>query len=197
MISALNGIIKGTSPQHILIEVGPIECTLQVPDSTPYQNGSNALIHIYMHWNAENGPSFYGFATPLDRTVFTLIISCSGIGPKIGLSALASLRSTDILEAIQLGDVRTLSSINGIGTKKAEQIILHLKHKISTLIATSDMLSGSPKIEQWNTIQLALESLSYSRHEISLAMDQLKTASSQQEYSFDQLLRKALTFLSK
>ena len=60
------------------------------------------------------------------------------------------------------------------------------------------MLSEQPsKIEQWHTINLTLESLNYSRHEITETMNYLKTISAQQEFSFDQLLRKALTFLSK
>ena len=80
-----------------------------------------------MHWNAENGPSFYGFTTPFDKTVFTHIMQCPGIGPKIALTALASIGASGILEAIQCGDIKRLSSINGVGTKKAEQIILHLK----------------------------------------------------------------------
>lgn len=205
MISALTGIVKHTYPQQLTLEVGPLECTLQIPNSALYVTGIAIHVHVYMHWNAENGPTFYGFATSLDKALFMLIISCSGIGPKIGLTALAHLGSQHIIEAIQLGDVRALSSISGIGAKKAEQIIVQLKHKIATLIEsnitnshTTDKNSpGARKVEQWHTINLALESLNYSRPEISMALDHLRIISAEQELPFDQLLRKALTFLAK
>ncbi|MCX5924936.1 MAG: helix-hairpin-helix domain-containing protein [Candidatus Dependentiae bacterium] len=197
MISAINGVIKETFTQQVLIAVGPIECTLQVPDTTLYHNGSPACLQVYMHWSAENGPSFYGFATSLDKTVFMLIIGCSGIGPKIGLAAIARLGAQGFLESIQLGDVRILSSIAGIGAKKAEQMILHLKHKVTTLLANPAISPKSGTLAQWHTISLTLESLNYSRSEITQTMDHLKTVSLQHELSFDQLLRKALTFLAK
>jgi Holliday junction DNA helicase RuvA len=197
MISSLNGIIKETAAQLVSIDLGPITCTLTVPDGTIYQIGSPAAIHTHMHWNSDNGPTFYGFQAPLDRTVFQLIISCSGIGPKIGLTALSALGSGQFLEAVQMGDTKKLSSISGIGTKKAEQIILQLKDKVAQLISAGQIVHGSAKLEQWHTVTLALESLNYSRSEISRTLEQLKTGSLPDNMPFDQLMRKALALLSK
>jgi holliday junction DNA helicase RuvA len=197
MISSINGVVNATAHQAVSIDLGPVTCTLAVPDSSCYSVGSHAVVHTHMHWNSEYGPTFYGFQTALDKAVFILIISCSGIGPKIALAALASLGAQNFLESIQLGDTRTLSSVSGIGTKKAEQIIMQLKNKISDLIASGQITHGSAKIEQWHTINLALESLHYSRPEINRAMDHLKSISQGGEHSFDQLMRKALALLSK
>lgn len=197
MISAVTGIIKSVNPSHVTLEVGPFECMLQVPNGLLHTIGTSITLHVHIHWNAENGPSFYGFSNTLDRTVFTLLISCNGIGPKIGLSALDTLGSPAILEAIQLGTARTLSTINGIGTKKAEYLIMHLKDKITPLLSLIATKPEAKVLEQWQTISLTLESLNYSRTEIVVAMDHLKTASQQQDLSFDQLLRRALTFLAK
>jgi len=197
MISSLNGIIKETAAHFVSIDLGPITCTLAVPDGTVYQIGSPAQIYTHMHWNSDNGPTFYGFQAQLDRTVFQLIISCSGIGPKIALAALSALGAGQFLEAVHTGDIKKLSSISGIGTKKAEQIILQLKDKISQLLNTGQLAHGSAKLEQWHTVTLALESLHYSRTEINRALEQLKAGALPDNLPFDQLMRKALALLSK
>lgn len=197
MISAITGIIKSASQNHIALDIGSFECTLQISNGLAYSIGTSITLHVYAHWNSDNGPSFYGFANTLDRSVFTLLISCNGIGPKIGLAALDTLGAHAILEAIQLGTTRTLSSITGVGTKKAEFLIMHLKDKIAPLLSSIATKPEAKILEQWQTVSLTLESLNYSRTEITVAMDHLKTAYQQQELSFDQLLRKALTFLAK
>jgi len=164
-----------------------------------YTIDSHITLHIYTHWNAEQGPSFYGFATPLDKALFSLIITCSGIGPKLGLTALARLGSAGLIDSIQSGNIRLLNSINGIGTKKAEQLILHVKDKIPALATEyHDYLRTTVSLqtaEHWRTVQLTLESLHYSRAEIAQAIHHLKINGATSN-SFDQLLRKALAFLS-
>ena len=65
-----------------------------------------------------------------------LVIGCSGIGPKIALAVLAHLGAQGFVEVVSCGDERALSKVNGIGPKKAEQIIVQLKHKVSKLISS-------------------------------------------------------------
>ncbi len=220
MISAITGIVKQVTNQQVSLVVGGIvECTLQVPDSNCYCVGDSVTLVTYMHWNAENGPSFYGFNSHYDKRLFMLIISCAGIGPKIGLAALADLGVVSFVEAIHMSDMKTLSSISGVGMRKAEQIVMHLKNKIATLqdygeyegkdgngqkdggASGGGMPSGmSEKAKMWQTINLTLESLNYSRTEIAQAMQHLKTVSSEsldREFTFDQLLRMALMSLAK
>jgi|GEM_PF-285680 len=223
MISAITGIVKQSANQHVTLAVGGIvECTLQVPNGTCYSAGESVALVVYMHWNAEAGPSFYGFSSEYEKRLFMLIISCAGIGPKIGLAALADLGATSFVEAIHMSDIKKLSSISGVGMRKAEQIVMHLKNKIAGLQDYSEYDDGqkdggsagqqgngqknnglSDRVKVWQTINLTLESLNYSRIEIAQAMQYLKTVSTEKELSlekeltFDQLLRIALMFLAK
>ena len=65
-------------------------------------------LHTYLHWNQEQGPSIFGFASDIEREVFLLIISCSGIGPKIGLAVLAQIGSQSFIRAVQQEDIAGL-----------------------------------------------------------------------------------------
>ncbi len=209
MISAITGIVKQATNQQVSLTVGAlVECTLQVPDSNYYCVGDSVTVVTYMHWNAENGPSFYGFNTHYEKRLFILIISCAGIGPKIGLAALADLGAPAFVEAIHMSDIKQLSSIAGVGMRKAEQIVMHLKSKIASLQDYQDYSEQgshggqknsdlSDRVKMWHTINLTLESLNYSRIEIAQAMQHLKTVSSDREFTFDQLLRMALMSLAK
>ena len=197
MINQLTGIVKSVENHAIHLAVGPMGFALQVPNGMEFSIGKQALVHIYMHWNSESGPSFYGFKEVLDKQVFELVISCSGIGPKIGLAVLGDLGASGFVSAVQMDSAKTLSKVNGIGVKKAEQIVFQLRSKVEKLISSGVQLGGnSAALEQWNTVLQALESLNYSRSEISHAMGQLKK-DAPQGATFDQLMRKALNLLAK
>ncbi len=91
MVDYFVGVVKEAQDQTIILDVGMIGISLQVPNVQGFEIGVSSKVYSYLHWNAENGPSLFGFAKPLDRSIFQVIISCSGIGPKIGLAILADL----------------------------------------------------------------------------------------------------------
>lgn len=197
MIYTITGVIKAQYDQALLIDIGSIGLLVQVPQGSNYQVDSIITLHTYFHWNQEQGPSLFGFASDIEREVFLLIISCSGIGPKIGLAVLAQIGSQSFIRAIQQENVAALSKVSGIGAKKAEQIIVQLKHKVAHLIKLGVQLDDGGDIESWHTIGEVLESLNYSRNEINLVMKHLKQEYPNTQLPFDQLMRHALSFLSK
>ncbi|MGB8367442.1 MAG: Holliday junction branch migration protein RuvA [Candidatus Babeliales bacterium] len=196
MVDYLNGSIKEIAEQSIIVDIGNIGIMVQVPSGFLFQIGKQVTVHTYLHWNQEQGPTMFGFTSVLDRHVFLIIISCTGIGPKIALAVLHDLSAKEFLSAVQTEDDSVLSKVNGIGTKKAEQMIVQLKHKVAKLITQGVELDDAQDLRQWHEISQALESLNYSRTEVSRAMNHLKK-SHEQIASFDQLLRKALSFLAK
>ncbi len=139
--------------------------------------------------------SFY-FTTELERSVFLLIIGCSGIGPKLALALLAQLGAESFLHAIQTSNEKALSSVTGIGSKKAEQIITLLRHKVAKLAKISGTVTGST-ITQWDDVTQALISLNYTRNEIATTMRYLGETYGDVSLPFDQLIRHALSFLAK
>ena len=196
MISCITGKVQASKKQSISLMIGPIGVELWVPNGLVFQIGEEKTFFVSMHWNQEQGPSLYGFGSELEKAVFILVTSCSGIGPKIALAVLADLGAHAFLAAAQTGDERALSKVNGIGLKKAEQMIVQLKHKIGPLLEM-ETLDDVPRLSQWHTVVQALESLNYSRNEIHHAMNYLKKKPDVADNSFNQLLRQALSFLSK
>lgn len=161
------------------------------------QIGSQATVHVYMHWNQEQGPSLYGFSSELDKTVFLMIISCSGIGPKLGIAVLAAMSAQDFLGAIQTGNDKAFSAISGIGSKKAEQLVLQLRDKVAKLVKSGVELDEASQGGHWHTVSQALASLNYTRAEITQTMKYLSQTYGGTALTFDQLMRHALSYLAK
>lgn len=197
MLHMVNGPIAALFEQQVVVDCGAISLAISVPSSASFAVGQKAILHTYMHWNAENGPSLFGFANELDRTVFLMIISCSGLGPKIGLAILADLGTQAFLEAVHAGNDSALTKVSGIGAKKAEQMVVQLKHKVAKLLDSGISLEGSSSLEQWQTVSQVLQSLNYSRPEITAALKYLNEQQTNSQATFDQLMRQALSFLAK
>lgn len=197
MIHSISGTVKEVKEQAIIVDIGSIGLFLSVHSSIKFHQGQKVNLATYMHWNQEQGPSLFGFEHEFERMVFLLIIGCSGIGPRIALAVLAHLGAQGFLEVVSSGDERALSKVNGIGPKKAEQIIVQLKHKISQLISSGQGNYDDTKAKTWQEVSQALESLNYTRSEISQAMQYLTAHHAGADLPFDQLLRQALGFLSK
>ena len=145
MITFLEGLIEEKQPTQLTINVGGIGYHVAIPLSS-YDNlptiGQKGRIIIFDYIREDNR-ALYGFANEQERKLFTQLISVSGIGPKIALSALSGLSSREIKAAIAEGDVKRLSSISGIGKKMAERMIVELKDKLSTG-ETLEAIAGSP-----------------------------------------------------
>jgi len=147
-----------------------------------------------MHWNQEQGPSLYGFETIAERDCFRLLINCPGVGPKLALSLLEQVDIGNLVGLIQANDIKALSSLKGIGTKKAEQLVLYLKNRINELA-----LNHMPENSNANALKQVgqvLESLNYSRTEIQETLIYLH-GQQMGTLPLDTLLRKSLAFLSK
>lgn len=198
MVDYIVGIVREARDQEITLDVGMFGISLQVPNAQSFTKDVSSKVYNYLHWNSENGPSLFGFAAQLDRSIFKVIISCSGIGPKIALAILSDLGSQGFLQAISTGDEQMLSKVNGIGKKKAEQIIVQLKHKVASLIESGTVdVSDVKEIAHYHDVSLALQSLNYSRQEIGRAMEYIKKNTQMDKATFDVLLRQALSYLSK
>jgi len=198
MLHKVTGKVRRISPQIVAIAIGPFELELSVPNSALCQDDANTSFHTYLHWNQENGPSLYGFSSELERQVFLLATSCTGIGPKVGLALLAELGPQEFLQAIHNNNDRALSKVNGIGPKKAEHIIVQLRHKVEKLLESNvNLETGTTGSLHWPALRTALESLGYSRLEISQTIKQLQTGDEIHHASFDRLMRGALALLSK
>ena len=197
MFSYIKGKIKSINEQSIILENNNLGFEIFVPETSNFIKNQETELFLYLNWNQEQGPSLFGFGTEAEKNIFLLIISCSGIGPKMGINILSQISPEQFLEAIQSNDTKILSSINGIGPKKAEQIIFNLSSKVNKLISSGFAIEGSQKFEHWKNLSDVLLSLNYSRQEIDKTMQYLRKNYTDKKYAFDELLRYSLNFLSK
>jgi Holliday junction DNA helicase RuvA len=196
MIHAISGILKNSIDNLLIIDVSGIGYGVQVPKPQLFQVDQKINLLIHTHFNSEQGPSLFGFQSILEKTIFLMIIDCSGVGPRLGMAILAQMSPQEFIEAIQSANEKALSSISGIGAKKAEHIIVHLKHKVAKLIDSGIEINTMPALEKRHEISQVLKSLNYSKMEIALAMSYIN-----EKYpgniAFDQLMRHALAYLAK
>jgi holliday junction DNA helicase RuvA len=199
MVSYLEGKIVSVDTRSVTIQSGGIGFSVQTASPENFQKDSEAKVLVHMHWNQDNGPSLFGFASDLEKQVFLLVISCSGMGPKIGLALLSQLSPGNFLSAVQEGNHKALSTVTGIGPKKAEQMVVQLRSKVAKLLDEGLIVadSGAVVLEQWKNVGQVLKSLNYSRLEIDAALAHLRKEHGGSNASFDELIRAGLSFLAK
>lgn len=199
MISVLKGIVQSQREDTLVVTVAGFGLQVQVPSSFLAPLGNEVQLYTHLHWNQENGPSLFGFSEFAQRELFCLLISCSGIGPRMGLALLSAFPVATLVDALVVGNVSLLSSVSGIGRKKAETLIVHLKDKAEKFMLS--MPAGSPNaggsVAYLKDLSDALVSLGYSRQEILAAVDQVRATHDMAGLPFDQLLRKSLQVLAK
>ena len=105
----------------------------------------------------EDSQTLYGFATDDERELFKMIQGVSGIGPRLALNVLSGMSVVTFKGAIGAGDVRLLSSINGVGKKTAERMVLELKDKVG--VATALGQAAPPRDKTIADAAAALEAL--------------------------------------
>ena len=173
MISFVKGKLDSSSTNSIIIDCGGIGYEVFIGINTISKLpsiGTEIKIHTYMQVR-DDGVSLFGFMSKEELSMFHMLISVSGIGPKGALNMLSVATPQDLMVAIISGDIKTMSSFPGIGPKTAGRLILELKDKIKTESATSYNFDGgqvSPMGEGGgarNEAIAALDALGYSRSE--------------------------------
>jgi holliday junction DNA helicase RuvA len=197
MFDTLAGTITVVREKSLTLLVGGVGFKLFVPKAGQCTLQATAQFYIYFHWNAENGPSLYAFETEFDRKVFMLIIDCSKVGPSIALNILSQLSSAQFLEIVTTSNILGLSSVNGIGSKKAEQIIVELKHKVQKLLQAGELnIEQQSNFVEWQHLSEVLISLNYTKQEVVRVTQYLAEKYTNQNCPLDQLIRAALAYLS-
>ena len=135
MITFLKGTLEDALPTKVVIEVNGVGYELLIPLSSfeKLPGLGKALVLKTQLVVREDSQTLYGFATEDERDMFKMIQSVSGIGPRLALNVLSGMAVDSFKLAIGSSDVKRLSSINGIGKKTAERMVLELKDKVDHL----------------------------------------------------------------
>lgn len=199
MYYSLEGQIVEKSPTHLILDVRGVSYDILIPVSTfsklPEAGGlAKVLTHFVVR---EDGHFLFGFATLAERDLFRMLISVSGIGPKVGITVLSGIRLEELKAAIVNGSVGVLTAIPGIGKKTAERMIVELKEKIviegpvrsvsgpSAAALTADQQSVEDAL-------MALVSLGYKKNQAKDALDKAVKESKDPDYAVEDLIRASL-----
>ncbi|MGA7271493.1 MAG: Holliday junction branch migration protein RuvA [Acidimicrobiia bacterium] len=169
MISRLRGMLVAITPDGVVVEVGGVGYEIAMtPQSVSGLAGIGEEVVVHTHLQVrEDSMSLYGFATATDRDLFRVLISASGVGPKVGMALLATMRPEQLRRAVATEDVAALCAAPGVGKRSAQKIILELRPKLAD--AEADLAGGSDQ----GQVRQALENLGYSHEEIAEAVADL------------------------
>lgn len=175
MIEYVEGVIERIWPDgRVVISVGPVALTLSTPPRPTPNFEAGAFSRFYTHL-AVGGGGFggadnvilYGFADEVERDLFTLLITASGVGPRTALAALA-LGAPEIVTAIRTENARALESVPGVGSKTAQKIVLELKDKVVQKFADIAPAASASPLDM--DAADALRSLGYTAREAARAI---------------------------
>ena len=189
MISSISGSVKSTSINSLVVEVGGVGLLLQVPIriAAKMQVGERVSFHTYLIVR-EDALTLYGFTEIVDRDFFELLLSVTGIGPKVAQSILANSDAGSIANAIITSNLKSLEAVPGLGKKGAQRLVLELKDKAA---AFANGKSGSD-LTISNQVENALQGLGYSNKEAIAMLNQVMKDEEIEGLSVGQVLKLAL-----
>ncbi len=177
MIDQLHGLVEKKTTNFAIIFVNGIGYKVMMSinglDSLP-SKGSDTVVLTYLHVR-EDMMDIYGFKDEKERKTVHLLISISGIGPKLALTILSGIVPSKLKDRVIAGDVTTLTSVPGVGAKTAKRIIVELKEKF--MKKNEDSLgfveSELSEPQMFKDVVNALMSLGYNQNHARKACSEL------------------------
>ncbi len=190
MITQIIGRLVEKSPTHVVIDCQGIGYEVNISLHTFSQLGEDENIKLFTHLQIrEDSHTLFGFFTPIERSVFRLLISVSGIGASIARTMLSSLEPQQIQRAIVTEDLNTIKSVKGIGLKTAQRVLIELKDKMMNLFEGEEIQSFANNTIKEEALS-ALEVLGYPRKQSEKVIDNI--IQSAPESSLEELIKAAL-----
>lgn len=134
MIAYIQGKLVEKTPTEVVIDCGGVGYHINISLHTYSLLPSADFVKLYTHVQIkEDAHTLFGFMEKTEREIFKMMLSVSGIGASIARTMLSSLEPKQIIQSIASGDVATIQSVKGIGTKTAQRVIIELKDKVLKL----------------------------------------------------------------
>ena len=193
MIAHLKGTILEKHPNQVIVDVGGVGYDVTIPVSA-YSSlpEKGSVVQLFIHTQVrEDVLALYGFISARDKALFEKLITVSGIGPKLAITALSGLSSEDLASAIRSGSLEQLVRIPGVGKKTAERMVLELRDKLDLIGATAQ--AAQPR-SAFNATEedviSALMNFGATRAAAEAALGKARSAT--ESNAFDDLFRRAL-----
>ena len=161
MIGKLQGIVDYVGDGFVIIMAGPVGYKVFTPDYLTLKSTVTLWIETIVR---EDSIRLFGFSNLSGQNLFNQLTTVSGVGPKVALGIMSSIKTDTLMSAIATGDAKTIATAPGVGKKVAEKIIVELKNKMGG--ANLDFDGASAGDSALPDLLSALESLGYRRLDI-------------------------------
>ncbi len=197
MIAHLRGRVVRRGADHVVVDVQGVGYLVHVTASAAVPSpGEVVELHTSLQVR-EDSMTLYGFTDPSALTMFEQLLTSSGVGPRLAMAALGTLRVDDLRAAIATSDVAALTAVPGIGKKVAERLVLELRDRVGgvpELDSAAPSATGSP--DRRVEVRQALLGLGYSESEVRTALAQSAGTDADTDADAADLLRAALRWLA-
>ncbi len=202
MIASLRGLVTAVGPEQAVVEVGGVGVAVQCSPATLalLRLGEPASLPTSLVVREES-LTLYGFADEDERSVFELLQTASGVGPRLALAMLAVHGPDDLRRAVAAEDIAALSRVPGIGRKGAQRIVLELRDRLGAPIARTPLGAGTADARvaaDWRQqVHGGLVGLGWSAREADSAVEAVAGTADEQQPDVAALLRAALRALDR
>ncbi|PHR70159.1 MAG: Holliday junction branch migration protein RuvA [Lutibacter sp.] len=190
MITHLKGKLVEKNPTYVIVECNGVGYYAHISLNTFSNLPDEEAIFLYTYLSVkEDSNTLYGFVSKIEREIFKLLISVSGVGPSIARTMLSSMTTEEIQHAIASSDVATIQSVKGIGAKTAQRVIIDLKDKIIKTYGIDEVSVSQSNTNKTEALS-ALEVLGFTNKQSERVVDRILKEDS--TMSVENLIKQAL-----
>ncbi len=173
MITQIQGRLIEKYPTHVVVDCQGVGYEIHISLHTYGQIGEDENIRLFTHLQIrEDAHTLYGFYQPVERSIFRLLISISGIGANIARTMLSSMTPSEIHTAITQENLAAIKAVKGIGLKTAQRVLIELKDKIQKVAGMDEIPVVKSNTIKEETLS-ALEVLGYQRKQAEKIIDNI------------------------
>lgn len=173
MITHLKGKLIEKNPTNIVLDCNGVGYSVNISLYTFSQLPSGEHVKLFIHLQVrEDSHTLFGFSSKVEREVFRLLISVSGVGAIIARTMLSTLSPEQVMEAITQNNIAAIQSVKGIGAKTAQRVVLDLKDKIIKIYGLDEVSLVSGNTNR-NEALSALETLGFARKQTEKICDDI------------------------
>lgn len=173
MITHIEGRLVEKSPTDVIIDCNGVGYFINISLYTFSNLPESENVKLYTHLLVrEDSHTLYGFSSVVEREIFRLLISVSGVGANIARTMLSSLSPEQVMNAIAHNDITTIQSVKGIGSKTSQRVVLDLRDKILKVYSMDEDSVVSSNTNK-NEALSALDTLGFARKQVEKVCDDI------------------------
>lgn len=199
MIGSLKGTVAQLEAEYCIVDTaGGVGYRVFMPSAHLAQLALGKEVRIHVHTTVrEDAILLYGFLSREYYDLFEILLTVSGVGPKMALGILSAIKPDAFYTAVSNKDIKMLVKLPGVGKKTAERMLLELKDKVSGRSESDDVMQEIAEAGGSGAVAEAIEalvSLGYSNSEIMPVMKEIPDCAS---LSGEAILRQALKLFAR